>query len=118
VGTFGQDCLSQCKFRSIASDEVTTFATRYPPGHADLQILTDNPPPWHFSLLLSAEVPATWLLAYDAEHATLKRYMTISTGTVLEVGLPGANPHPRRYRVPSHTWAMGALGGCAGRGWI
>jgi hypothetical protein len=55
--------------------EVTTFATRHPPGHADVQILTGNPPPWHFSLLFSGEAPATWLLAYDAEQATLRRQL-------------------------------------------
>jgi hypothetical protein len=55
--------------------EVTTFATRYPPGHADVQILTGNPPPWHFSLLFSGEASATWLLAYDAECAALRRQL-------------------------------------------
>lgn len=55
--------------------EVTTFATRYPPAHADVQILTGNPPPWHFSLLFSGEVSATWLLAYDAERALLERQL-------------------------------------------
>ncbi|TDV41688.1 hypothetical protein [Actinophytocola oryzae] len=53
--------------------EVTTFATRYSPGHADVQILTGNPPPWHFSLLFGGEASANWLLAYDAEHAALRR---------------------------------------------
>jgi hypothetical protein len=55
--------------------EVATFGTRYPPRHADLQILTGNPPPWHFSLLLGAEASASWLLAYDAEQATLRRQL-------------------------------------------
>jgi len=55
--------------------EITTFATRYPPGHADVQILTGNPPPWQFSLLFSGEVSATWLLAYDAEQAFLRRQL-------------------------------------------
>ncbi|SHU25836.1 Uncharacterised protein [Mycobacteroides abscessus subsp. bolletii] len=55
--------------------EVTTFATRYPPGHADIQILTGNPPPWHFSLLFTGEASATWLLAYDAEQAMLRRQL-------------------------------------------
>ncbi|CAM4043523.1 hypothetical protein NONI108955_05815 [Nocardia ninae] len=59
-----------------AGVEVTTFATRYPPGHADLQILTGNPPPWHFSLLLGAEASANWLLAYDAENAAFRRQMS------------------------------------------
>lgn len=55
--------------------EVTTFSMRYPPGYADLQILTGNPPPWHSSLLFSGEVSATWILAYDAEHAALRRQL-------------------------------------------
>ncbi|MCV7221877.1 hypothetical protein [Mycolicibacterium elephantis] len=55
--------------------DVTTFATRYPPAHADLQILTGNPPPWHFSLLFSGEAAATWMLAYDAEHAAVRRQL-------------------------------------------
>jgi hypothetical protein len=55
--------------------EVTTFATRYPPGHADVQILTGNPPPWQFSLLFTGETSATWLLAYDAEFAALQRQL-------------------------------------------
>lgn len=53
--------------------EVTTFATRYPPGYAEVQILTGNPPPWHFSLLVSAEAANTWVLAYDAERSALRR---------------------------------------------
>lgn len=53
--------------------EVTTFAARYPPGYADIQILTGNPPPRHFSLLFSGEASATWTLAYDAEQALLRR---------------------------------------------
>ncbi len=61
--------------RVDARVEVTTFATRYPPGYAEIQILTGNPPPWHFSLLFSAEASATWLLAYDAERATLRRQL-------------------------------------------
>lgn len=55
--------------------EVTTFAARYPPGYADIQILTGNPPPWHFSLLFSGEASATWVLAYDAEQALLRRQL-------------------------------------------
>jgi hypothetical protein len=55
--------------------EVTTFATRFPPGHAAIQILTGNPPPWYFSLLFTGEAHATWLLAYDAEHAALRRQL-------------------------------------------
>jgi hypothetical protein len=55
--------------------EVTTFAKRFPPGHAAIQILTGNPPPWHFSLLFTGEAHATWLLAYDAEHAALRRQL-------------------------------------------
>lgn len=55
--------------------QITTFATRYPPRHADIQILTGNPPPWQFSLLFSGEASATWLLVYDAEHAFLRRQL-------------------------------------------
>lgn len=55
--------------------EITTFATRYPPGHADVQILTGNPPPWQFSLLFGGEASATWLLAYDAEQTFLRRQL-------------------------------------------
>ncbi|WP_157172968.1 DISARM anti-phage system protein DrmE domain-containing protein [Nocardia exalbida] len=53
--------------------EVDTFAKRYPPGHVDIQILTGNPPPRHFALLFSGEARATWLLAYEAEDAALRR---------------------------------------------
>lgn len=59
--------------RIAARLEITTFTTRFPAGHAELQILTGNPPPWHFPLLMSAEAAATWLLAYDAERAALRR---------------------------------------------
>ncbi|MGV9663775.1 DISARM anti-phage system protein DrmE domain-containing protein [Nocardia niigatensis] len=55
--------------------EVDTFAKRYPPGHADLQILTGNPPPWHFSLLFSGEAHETWLLAYAVEDAALRHQL-------------------------------------------
>lgn len=61
--------------RVSARVEITTFATRYPPGYADVQILTGNPPPWQFSLLFSGEVSATWLLAYDVEQAFLRRQL-------------------------------------------
>lgn len=56
--------------------EISTFATRYPPGYADIQILTANPPPWHFPLLLSGEAHATWMMAYDAEYAHLRRQIS------------------------------------------
>lgn len=59
--------------RISARIEITTFAARYPPGHADLQILTGNPPPWHFPLILSGEASATWVLAYDVEQVALRR---------------------------------------------
>ncbi|MGV0585261.1 hypothetical protein ABQE45_16100 [Mycobacteroides chelonae] len=55
--------------------EVTTFAARYPQGHAAVQILTGNPPPWRFSVLFGSEASATWLIAYDAEQALLRRQL-------------------------------------------
>lgn len=55
--------------------EVTTFSARFPPGYADLQILTGAPPPWLLSVVLGAEAAETQVLAYGAEAAVLTRHI-------------------------------------------
>ncbi|MGY2089126.1 DISARM anti-phage system protein DrmE domain-containing protein [Nocardia gipuzkoensis] len=103
--------------------EVTTFAKRFTPGHADVQILTGNPPPWHFSLVFSGEARVTWLLAYEAEEAALRRQLrrwhdttdtwrrttfravgasepTSVAGPLLTAEIQGAPPEPYELRLP------------------
>jgi hypothetical protein len=52
---------------------IATCKERYPAGRFDAQLLSGAPAPWQFSILLGIEAPETYVLAFDAEAAMLRR---------------------------------------------